>query len=180
MDKWPRNSIYLYESMFVAELLTYAKFYSRQEAQPLAELLSQASIPVVIEEERNQLDKIYIGETLDPMVALKIPGRYFKKANQLVESYTGDDSFPALEENHTPERLKKEWIIAGYVSSILIGFVGIFWALSVITAKKVLKNGIRVSIYDDYSKKHGRIVLVIGIVNLYFLVLGRIPGWFSI
>jgi hypothetical protein len=164
----------------MADLLTYAKFHSREDARPLAELLQDASIPFTIEVERNQLDNIYIGETLDAMVALKIPGPYFQKANELVRAYTGDNSFPAKDEVHIHERLKKGSIIAGYVFSILIGFVGIFWGLSVLTSKKALKDGTRVSIYDEYSKNHARVILGIGIINLYLFVTGRIASWVEV
>jgi hypothetical protein len=163
----------------VTELLTYAKFHTHEAARPLAELLKEASIPVSIEEEHNQLDKLYIGDSLDAMIVVRIPGRYFRKANELVESYPGYYAAPALDEQHIPERLKKESIITGYIFSILIGFVGIFWGLSVITSKKILKNGTRVSIYDDYSKKHARIMLALSIINLYFFLTGRIASWLT-
>lgn len=162
------------------ELLTYAKFFTHDEARPLAELLERASITVSIEKERNQIDSIYIGETLDPMIALKIPAEDFTKANEVVASYTGDASFAAPDETYTPERLKKEYIIAGYVFSILIGFVGIFWGLSVITSKKVLKNGERVSLYDDHTKMHGRIMMAISAFNLFLFLSGKMWQWFTL
>src|SRR6185436_4535182 len=41
-----------------------------------------------IEEEVNQLDPIYIGANLDPMIVVKIPQESFQKVNELLENET--------------------------------------------------------------------------------------------
>ncbi len=65
----------------MSDLLTYTRFYSLNEAKPLIELLEKENIPYKIDHEINQLDSVYIGQSLDPMFALKIPQDQFSKLN---------------------------------------------------------------------------------------------------
>ena len=68
------------------ELLTYSKFYTKEDAEDFAALMNKAGIENLIEHERDVLDKIYIGETLDPMFAVKIPEESFATADKILES----------------------------------------------------------------------------------------------
>ena len=55
------------------EFLTYSKFYTNEDAEYFTEILNKAGIEFKIEHEREVLDKIYVGETSDPMFLVKIP-----------------------------------------------------------------------------------------------------------
>lgn len=70
--------------MHMADLLTFAKFHSEQEAETLVQILKDSNIEFDVEHERNPLDKIYIGETIDPMISVKIPATDFEKTNDIL------------------------------------------------------------------------------------------------
>jgi hypothetical protein len=59
------------------QFATYSKFYDAEDASFLLGLLKEKEIPYETAEERNQLDHIYLGESLDPMFAIKIPREKF-------------------------------------------------------------------------------------------------------
>lgn len=65
-------------------LLTYQKFYSAEEADAFTKLLEQSNITFKIEHERDSLDKVYTGESLDPMFAVKIPEDRFEAVNAIL------------------------------------------------------------------------------------------------
>jgi len=64
--------------------LTYAKFPSEKEAGELTGFLSAHQVPFIIEQDKTVLDKIYIGESFDPMTLLKIRSTDFERVNELV------------------------------------------------------------------------------------------------
>ncbi len=69
-----------------------------------------------------------------------------------------------LNELAKPEESQKTWIYGGYIFAMLGGVIGAFigWHLS--TSKKTLPNGSQVYSYLPNDRKHGRIILVIGII----------------
>jgi hypothetical protein len=70
----------------MAELLTYSSFYSLPEAQELTDLLKNSNIKFVVVHEKGLLDKIYIGDSIDPMITVKIPEDRFEEVNALLLS----------------------------------------------------------------------------------------------
>ncbi|WEK36340.1 MAG: hypothetical protein P0Y53_02405 [Candidatus Pseudobacter hemicellulosilyticus] len=64
------------------EQLTYARFHTREDARLLLDVLSKLAIPYTVEEAAPILDKIYVGEQLDPMIAVKIPADQFERVNK--------------------------------------------------------------------------------------------------
>jgi hypothetical protein len=68
----------------MAQFATYTKFYSPADAQFLITLLQERNIPYSLEHEVNQLDKVYIGDSVDPMFALQIPADRFIDVNGLL------------------------------------------------------------------------------------------------
>ena len=70
----------------MSSLLTFSRFFSIEEAKPLTELLGKEHIVFLIEQEVNQLDPIYIGNNMDPMIVVKIPQESFRRVNDLLES----------------------------------------------------------------------------------------------
>lgn len=64
--------------------LTYTKFYTEQEAESFAELLDEIHVPYVIKRDTNQLPSVFIGESPDPMVLLKIAPEDFTRVNEMM------------------------------------------------------------------------------------------------
>lgn len=64
------------------------------------------------------------------------------------------------------------WIIAGYMSSLLGGLLGIGIGMSLYTTKRTLPNGDRVYVYIDKDRSDGRNMMIIGaimfMVSLWF------------
>lgn len=80
------------------EYATYNKYYSPEEAQFLITLLQQQAIPYTLEHEVNQLDKVYLGETIEAMFALKVPGNRFNDIHALLAAQAkADFNQPAFE-----------------------------------------------------------------------------------
>ena len=64
--------------------LTYARFYTEEECRELCAFLEKHNVPYLIEKDREVLDKIYAGDTFDPLVNLKISSDQFNKVNELI------------------------------------------------------------------------------------------------
>lgn len=76
---------------YMAELSTYSRFHTREEAEEFALRLEESGIHSKVEWEKNILDKIYVGETLDPLIAVKIAPQDFQRANLVQESIVAND-----------------------------------------------------------------------------------------
>ena len=77
------------------QFATYSKFHDAEDASFLIGLLKEKEIPYETAEERNQLDHIYLGESFDPMFAVKIPRDKFVVVNSLfADKATKDFSNP--------------------------------------------------------------------------------------
>jgi hypothetical protein len=86
----------LYPTM--AQYATYTKYYAPEEAQFLMTLLQQHDIPYALEHEVNQLDKVYIGETVEAMFVLKVPNNRFNDVHALLaEQAKADMARPDFE-----------------------------------------------------------------------------------
>ncbi len=67
-----------------------------------------------------------------------------------------------------PEESQKTYIIIGYITAVLGGFLGIFIGWHLLTFKKTLPNGNRIYAYSDNDRKQGNRILIIG---GFFLVI---------
>lgn len=63
-----------------------------------------------------------------------------------------------------PEKSNTIWIIVGYVCAFLGGFLGIAIGWHLFKYKKILPTGDVVQVYSESDRKHGVIILIIGIV----------------
>jgi hypothetical protein len=68
----------------MSQFLTFSKFQSNQEAQDLINLLQHSNVEFKIEAEKNPLDEIYTGQSLDPLVVVKISQDRFAEVNTLL------------------------------------------------------------------------------------------------
>ena len=94
-----------------AQYATYTKFYAPEDAQFLITLLQQHDIPYTLEHEVNQLDKVYIGEAIEAMFVLKIPGNRFNDTHALLaDQAKADMALPGFEhqlQTYTTTELKE-------------------------------------------------------------------------
>jgi hypothetical protein len=74
-------------------------------------------------------------------------------------------------ENFKPVRLELIWILLGYIVSLLgasyffyLAIAGFLSGLVVNQAKKTLKNGTTVKMYDAWSRMHGRAIMILAAV----------------
>jgi len=199
---------------------TYSRFYSPNDAQFLITLLQRHNIPFSLEHEVNQLDKVYLGGTLEALFALQIPNEKFNYVNSLLaEQAKVDMEQPGFEhlmqsysvaefqkilhnpsewnaydlqvatsllsekleaqvplpsisaDSFVPMRLELIWIILGYIVSLLgasyffyLAIAGFLSGLVVNQAKKTLKNGTTVKMYDKWSRMHSRNIMILATV----------------
>jgi hypothetical protein len=67
-----------------------------------------------------------------------------------------------------PEESQRVYIIIGYVTAVLGGFLGVFIGWHLLTFKKTLPNGNRIYAYSENDRKQGNRILIIG---GFFLVI---------
>ncbi|MBO9200558.1 MULTISPECIES: hypothetical protein [Niastella] len=74
-------------------------------------------------------------------------------------------------DNFKPVRLELIWILLGYIVSLLgasyffyLAIAGFLSGLVVNQAKKTLKDGSTVKMYDQWSRMHGRIIMILASV----------------
>ena len=72
-----------------------------------------------------------------------------------------------------PEESQGTYIIIGYITAILGGFLGIFIGWHLLTFKKTLPNGNRVYAYSANDRKQGNRILIIGGIFLVIWLLYR-------
>lgn len=86
-----------------------------------------------------------------------------------------------LQQLSNPEKGSAIWIVIGYLSVLIGGLLGFFIGAYIIIAKKTLPDGSRMRAYSDQTRKHGKYILVLGIIAfplwvLYALDGGSVPG----
>lgn len=75
-----------------------------------------------------------------------------------------------------PEENQKPWIIAGYVFSLLGGFLGLIIGYFLWTSKKTLPNGQKVYSYSARDRKHGKFIFYIGLIITPTALILKIIG----
>lgn len=73
-----------------------------------------------------------------------------------------------------PEGNQKPWIIAGYLFSILGGFLGLIIGYFLWTSKKTLPNGQKVYSYSAKDRRQGKYIFYIGLIVIPSALLIRI------
>jgi hypothetical protein len=95
----------------MSQYATYSRFYSPEDAAFLIALLQQRNIPYTLEHEVNQLDKVYIGTSIDPMFALQIPTERFSEVNNMLAEKAKTDmaqpGFEHLMQSYSTEELQE-------------------------------------------------------------------------
>jgi hypothetical protein len=79
---------------------------------------------------------------------------------------------------YMPTHINSSLVVIQYIFSILFPYAGILIGLATISAFKTLGDGTTVKIFDDQTRKHGKIMLVIGIVRTIYLFIDYNVLWF--
>jgi hypothetical protein len=69
-----------------------------------------------------------------------------------------------IEELSKPEEGQTTYIIIGYITAVLGGFLGMFIGWHLVTYKKTLPNGDRIYAYSGNDRKQGNRILIISVV----------------
>jgi hypothetical protein len=77
-----------------------------------------------------------------------------------------------------PEENQRPWIIAGYIFSLLGGFLGLIIGYFLWTSKKTLPNGQKVYSYSANDRKHGKYIFYIGLIIAPTALLLKVIGQF--
>ncbi|MBV7267979.1 DUF2007 domain-containing protein [Winogradskyella luteola] len=77
-----------------------------------------------------------------------------------------------------PEENQKSWIIAGYIFSLLGGFLGLIIGYFLWTSKKTLPNGQKAYSYSANDRKHGKHIFYIGLIIAPTALLLKVIGQF--
>jgi len=57
---------------------------------------------------------------------------------------------------------QRTWVIIGYISSLFGGFMGMIIGTILVSAKKSLSDGSIVYVFNEQSRKHGKIIMYLG------------------
>ena len=115
----------------MSEFLTFSKYHSQEEAAFMISLLKEAGIAYELEKEVNNLDPIYIGYSLDPLLSLRIPQDKFEQVNQLL----------SLQAQLNTGESEESYYLNSYDDKQLLGLLqnpNDFSAYELIYAKKLL------------------------------------------
>ncbi len=69
------------------------------------------------------------------------------------------------------------WVVAGYIFALTGGLIGIIIAVIIINGKKTLPGGQIIHIFNERSRRHGKIILYLGSVVLVAAIL-FFMNWF--
>lgn len=70
-----------------------------------------------------------------------------------------------IKELKKPDKSSNAWIVAAYLAAIFGLFLGVFIGAMLVSFKKTLPNGERVYAYSEQNRKHGLIILIIGLIT---------------
>ena len=63
------------------------------------------------------------------------------------------------------------WVVIGYIASVPGGLAGMFIGSILVSAKKVLPGGEIAYVFNERSRRHGKIILYLGSVVLILSIL---------
>ena len=71
-----------------------------------------------------------------------------------------------LQELAQPEGKQTTNVWLGYAFALLGGVVGLFIGWNMVTAKKTLPNGERVSVFSDSDRSHGKAIIALSLITM--------------
>ncbi len=94
-----------------------------------------------------------------------------ERGNEIKPDIVGLLTEQRIKELSKQEPTSKYLIYRGYLSAILCGFIAILFGYDLAYSKKTLLNGDQVYTYGDNERKHGKRIVLIGVVNVVFWVI---------
>lgn len=79
-----------------------------------------------------------------------------------------------IEDLAKPEQDQKVWVIVGYALSLIGGFFGVITGYVLYSSQKTLPNGETVYTYSANDRKHGKRILIFGLIMIPVIVILRI------
>ncbi|UZR97297.1 hypothetical protein [Chondrinema litorale] len=86
------------------------------------------------------------------------------RGKQIDEEFISTLKKKRNEELSKPEKSNSSWRNAGYIFAFLGGLLGVFIGWHLATFKKTLPNGERVYVYSESDRKHGKYILIMGVI----------------
>lgn len=71
------------------------------------------------------------------------------------------------------ENENQSWIITGYIFSVITGIIGVIIGTYFYTQKKTEKDGKRVYVHSETNRRHGRRMIIIGLIMFIVAVILR-------
>jgi len=94
----------------------------------------------------------------------------------LQKEQSGNESQHSIDLSHQSNGIHI-LVIIGYISSFLGGLIGMFIASVILTAKRILPNGQAMYVFNERSRKHGKIILYLASLVLIVSIL-FFMNWF--
>ena len=76
----------------------------------------------------------------------------------------------SLQEQRAPQKAKTSWIIVGFISALLGGFLGLIIGWNYYMGYKELPNGEIVYLYDSSTRKKGKAMVIIALSVLVLII----------
>ncbi|WP_066628929.1 hypothetical protein [Labilibacter marinus] len=92
-----------------------------------------------------------------------------KRGQSYTDAQISEIKKKRLAQLEQPEKVKRGWILFGYITAFLGGFIAVVIGFSIYGAKKVMPDGRKVYTYDEISRWHAKVILGFGTV---FLIIG--------
>lgn len=73
-----------------------------------------------------------------------------------------------------PEKSQSTWVVLGYISSLLGGFLGIFIGWHMWKSTKTLPDGEMVYSFNESDRNHGKFMLIVGAIILPIILIVRV------
>ena len=73
-----------------------------------------------------------------------------------------------------PEKKQTGWIIVGYITAILGGFLGLLIGWSLWKSRTTLPNGSKVHSYQEKDRSHGKTIFIIGVIVAPIVILTKL------
>ncbi len=88
----------------------------------------------------------------------------FRIKQNIGETIPNIPTIPPIGNQLAPKSASKGLITAGYIFAILGGYIGLAIGYTLFLGKNKEENGKKIHVYDSNSRKHGKIIFIIGII----------------
>lgn len=86
--------------------------------------------------------------------------------NVALDALPGPVNLHEVDRSYSPTNLQLPWVLLGYVCALFLPHWGIAMGTGLLIARRTLKDGRKVNMYDQQSRNHGWAMIVIGVLVL--------------